>query len=191
MPARVTASVQKAQDSYFGTVEKLQRALRDALLANQPSPVSLDEWLRVSAVGLNGLMTVPNVAVAEALNLAEQYNTEAVRRLRLQAGLLLLGLAVGGAGFVLVQRRVTGPLQAMTATMRRLAVRDRDAEIPGLDRRDEIGHMANALVVFRDGMVLADRLAEEREADRELATGENVPRSSTWRTRSRPKHKAC
>jgi methyl-accepting chemotaxis protein len=172
VPRRVATAVQDAQASYFGSVEKLQHALRDALQANQPPPVSLDEWLRVSAVGLNGVMMVPNAAVAEAEGLAEQYNAEAARRLKLQAGLLLLGLVVGGAGFVLVHRRVTGPIQAMTATMRRLSARDMNAEIPGRDRRDEIGHMASALVVFRDGMVQAERLAEEREREREQATGE-------------------
>lgn len=35
-------------------------------------------------------------------------------------------------------------------------------DIPGLNRRDEIGDMAGAVAVFRDGMRQADRLADEK-----------------------------
>ena len=78
-------------------------------------------------------------------------------RLRLQLVLLLLGVVLSGTGLVLVQRRIIRPMHRMTATMRHLAEGDLQIAIAGQDRRDEIGDMASALVVFRDGLVEAGR----------------------------------
>ena len=70
-------------------------------------------------------------------------------------------------------------LTAMAATMRRLADHhDMTVDIPGADRPDEIGSMASAVIVFRDGMVRAERLAEEqrREQDAKIVRGQTVER---------------
>jgi len=50
----------------------------------------------------------------------------------------------------LIGRSVVPPLNAITHTLTRLARGESDTEIPGLDRRDEIGQMAAAAEVFRE-----------------------------------------
>jgi methyl-accepting chemotaxis protein len=83
--------------------------------------------------------------------------------------LVLLGVALAiAAGLVLlVVRTVTGPINAITGTMRRLAEGDTGVEIPGAGRRDEIGDMAGAVQVFKDNAVEKERLeAEQKEAER-------------------------
>lgn len=50
----------------------------------------------------------------------------------------------------LVRYQVTGPLALMTDRMRRLAEGDTGIEVANEDRRDEIGEMARAILVFRD-----------------------------------------
>ncbi|TWB35138.1 methyl-accepting chemotaxis protein [Nitrospirillum pindoramense] len=82
--------------------------------------------------------------------------------------LVALGLALAvafGAGAVTVL--TTGrPTRLLTAAMTRLSQRQLDTAIPGADRQDEIGAMARAVQVFRDGLVEADRLAAaQREAE--------------------------
>ncbi|WP_026791381.1 methyl-accepting chemotaxis protein [Pleomorphomonas oryzae] len=72
------------------------------------------------------------------------------------AATILMLLALG---FVL-KRVVAGPITAMTAAMHSLAAGDRKADIPGLDRRDEIGQMAAAVAVFRTNAEERDRLEE-------------------------------
>ncbi|MGI4748509.1 MAG: methyl-accepting chemotaxis protein [Janthinobacterium lividum] len=64
-------------------------------------------------------------------------------------------------------RHISGPIRAMTTSMRRLAGRDMEATIPGLERGDEIGRMAEAVQVFKDNMLAADRLLAEQTAERE------------------------
>ena len=62
-------------------------------------------------------------------------------------------------------RSVAQPVTGMTLAMRRLADRDTDVTIPGLDRTDEIGGMAAALQVFKENMREADRLAAARMSE--------------------------
>jgi len=171
-PRRVAAAIQGATKDFFGSYDRLRTTLLAALLAGQATPVDLAEWLRISNEALDSLIQVPNAAVAEAQDYAEQRATDAARRLSLQAILLALGVVVGASGLMFVQRRITTPIHAICATMRRIANGDVTADIAGAARRDEVGEMAAAIVVFRDGMVLAERLSAEREAERERAVAE-------------------
>jgi methyl-accepting chemotaxis protein len=76
----------------------------------------------------------------------------------------LIGTAVG----LSIELGVSRPIAAMTAAMRRLADRDMAVEIVGRGRKDEIGAMADAVQVFRDNMITADRLAAEQVHENEV-----------------------
>jgi methyl-accepting chemotaxis protein len=78
-------------------------------------------------------------------------------------GFLALLFVCSLVAFIL--SRVTKPIAAMTATMKRLASGDLTATIPGLDRRDEIGAMAKTVSVFRENAIERQRLAEAQAAD--------------------------
>jgi len=171
-PGRVLDAMRNATDVYFGSVENARQSIFAALTGGKPSPVPLADWMRITNAGLDSLIAVPTAAVAEAQAYAERRAADANRRLWQQIGLLVLGVVLGGSGLVLVQRRVSRPIGAITATMRRLAQGDTQAAIAGQDRHDEIGAMAAAVVVFRDGMLDSARLAAERETERERATRE-------------------
>ncbi|MEO1109874.1 MAG: HAMP domain-containing methyl-accepting chemotaxis protein [Pseudomonadota bacterium] len=79
------------------------------------------------------------------------------------AGLICF-IAFGGVLTYLIHR-MQRPLSGLVDTARSLSENAVDVDIKGADRRDEIGHMAKALLVFRDNQVERNRLAEEsREA---------------------------
>jgi methyl-accepting chemotaxis protein len=65
----------------------------------------------------------------------------------------------------LINSDITQPLARLKAAMERLANGDVAAEVPGTGRGDEVGAMASAVLVFKDNMVTANRLAAA-EADR-------------------------
>jgi methyl-accepting chemotaxis protein len=69
----------------------------------------------------------------------------------------------------LVNRDISGSLGRLKAAMGRLSQGEHDADIPGTERRDEIGVMAGAVLVFKDGLRRADRLAAEQLQDRARA----------------------
>ena len=81
-------------------------------------------------------------------------------------GLILL-IAVLAAW--LVQRDVTRSLGGIRGAMGRLAKGDLDAAVPGAERRDEVGQMAAALQVLKEGLQRAERLSAEQEQVRARA----------------------
>jgi methyl-accepting chemotaxis protein len=66
-------------------------------------------------------------------------------------------------GFFLV-RGITRPMLAMTGAMTKLAGGDLEVAIPALDKRDEIGAMAQAVQVFKDNAVEKRKLDEAASA---------------------------
>jgi methyl-accepting chemotaxis protein len=67
----------------------------------------------------------------------------------------------------LLSRLIARPIVAMTAAMRRLAAGELQAEIPATERTDEVGQMAQAMLVFRQNAQEARRL--QTVADQENA----------------------
>jgi PAS domain S-box-containing protein len=73
--------------------------------------------------------------------------------------LIIAALSIIGAIVIVLQYvipRVVRPLVSMTGAMTALAAGNTSVAIPGRDRRDEIGRMAEALAVFRDTAVEID-----------------------------------
>jgi methyl-accepting chemotaxis protein len=81
--------------------------------------------------------------------------------------LLGIGVALAAAIALLTARAIVTPISRMTDAMARLASGDTATEIPAKERTDEIGEMARAVVVFKDSMIEADRLAAEQRAEQE------------------------
>src|ERR1700738_841292 len=76
----------------------------------------------------------------------------------------------------LIGRNISRPVVAMSKAMRELAVGNFDVQLPGLDRRDEVGQMAQAIEDFK---VQAIAKAERETAERKQKTRE---RAATRRT---------
>ena len=72
---------------------------------------------------------------------------------------LAIFTALAAMGFALFG--VSRPIARMTATMGRLAEGDAGVEVPGRERRDEIGDMAAAVSVFKENLIRTRALEEE------------------------------
>ncbi|HSY56161.1 MAG TPA: HAMP domain-containing methyl-accepting chemotaxis protein [Bradyrhizobium sp.] len=91
-----------------------------------------------------------------------------------QLTLTVVLLIVAFAGIVvsfLVGRGISRPVVAMSKAMRELAAGNFGVQLPGLDRRDEVGQMAQAVEEFKvQAVAKAESETAEREAkNRELA----------------------
>jgi class 3 adenylate cyclase/phosphoglycerate-specific signal transduction histidine kinase len=87
---------------------------------------------------------------------------------------LITALSVVGAAAIAMRYvvpRVVRPIERITAAMSGLAAGDTSIDVPGRDRSDEIGRMAEALGVFRDTAIEVQRSNEReiREGRRRLA----------------------
>jgi methyl-accepting chemotaxis protein len=96
-----------------------------------------------------------------------------------QLTLMVVLLAMAFAGIVvsfLIGRNISRPVVAMSRAMRELAVGNFEVQLPGLDRKDEVGQMAQAIEDFKlQAMAKAERETAEREQkNRELAAARRV-----------------
>ena len=91
-----------------------------------------------------------------------------------QMTLMIVLLAVALAGIAvsfLIGRSISRPVVAMSRAMRELAAGNFEVQLPGLERRDEVGQMARAIEEFKvQAIAKAERETSEREEKtRELA----------------------
>jgi methyl-accepting chemotaxis protein len=77
-------------------------------------------------------------------------------------GILALIMAITWA----VNRDITGSLGHLKVAMARLAKGENTVEIPGIGRSDEVGDMAAAVLVFKQGLLRMEQLATEQETER-------------------------
>src|SRR5579883_2229306 len=109
--------------------------------------------------------------IAEASVAVMKSETERSQNDYRRAWWLVLGATAAGlltaalASWIVVTRGVTHPLAAITTVMGKLADGDRSVDIPGAERRDEIGAMARAVVVFKENALRAETLAAQRAED--------------------------
>ncbi len=104
-------------------------------------------------------------AASGTLDALTDLNVEKAQRAGLRADLayrearMLTATAVGFAGLLVVggllymRRSIADPLLDLARCMRGLAGNETDVNIPGVERGDEIGDMARAVVVFRDNVI--------------------------------------
>ncbi|AYD01857.1 methyl-accepting chemotaxis protein [Neorhizobium sp. NCHU2750] len=109
--------------------------------------------------------------VDETKVLAGQTNSTVTTSLVSLGILFLAGIL---AAMFVVARGVTGPIDRLRNRMLSLANGQTEAEIDGLDRKDEIGQMADAVAVFRDNALERARLEREADANRSLSERERI-----------------
>jgi methyl-accepting chemotaxis protein len=129
--------------------------------------VKSSHWFKTITKKINLLKTVEDRIAADLQALAADVRGDAQGTFILFAAVTLVLLAATIVLVAIVTRGITGPIGDMTAAMSRLADGDKTFDIEGTQRGDEIGDMANAVQVFKDNAVRADRIAEEQKSEQE------------------------
>jgi len=127
---------------------------------------------------LNGPFAAAEAEVAQNLGRLTSYQKDAAARdlARLNAARRAMGWMIGIAGVLsvalvgtigtLLARGISGRVRRLTGVMRRLADGNREIDIPCAGDRDEIGHMARAVEVFKQNAIETERLTAEQSAAR-------------------------
>ncbi len=166
--ARLDA-MKAAADAYAAQIADPQIKARQA-------GKTMEELTSIGAQAGGQLDAFRNAAAEIKALLAEQ---TAATRARLDAAhhalemALILGAAVAGVFAVgliwLLARSIVTPITGMTNAMARLAAGDHSIEVPAVDRGDEVGRMAKAVLVFKEAAIDSARMSDERRALREQA----------------------
>jgi methyl-accepting chemotaxis protein len=140
--------------------------------------MSAVEWMESSRPLLASFLDLLFVAAAISEEYTEAQRQTAVTYLVWTLGMTILGVVVAGGCAFFVVRRVTQPIQALSAVMKRLSDRDLSVAVPGTERRDELGSMARAVEVFKGNTLAKDRLEAEAEARAAAARAEAEMRNT-------------
>ncbi|HVT54172.1 MAG TPA: methyl-accepting chemotaxis protein [Dongiaceae bacterium] len=92
-------------------------------------------------------------------------------RIVVMIGVIVVAILLGLVASILVSKRfIAGPIRRLTGTMSGLAQSDFSRAVDGGERRDEIGEMARAVLVFKENGIANQRMQAERaeaQAERE------------------------
>lgn len=168
IPAELKAAVAAAEKSYFtGDMSALRQKVTDELSAGTMPDIDTEVWRSKSIASLGSLAAVGLAAMESLAAEADGGAAHSWTMLLAYAGLLALALGVGVLGLVVVIDRVTRPISHLTSAMEALAGGQLSIDIPNTHRRDEIGGMAKAMLVFKEEMTRNATLeAEAGEARR-------------------------
>lgn len=139
-------------------------ASHTAVVENNQEVARLSGLVGLQAELIKELLT-DVVAQAEAFSL----ETEAAASETVEQALTVIsiGIFISIASLVLMAvfavKYLTQRITAMTAAMNKLASGNLDTDIPSVESGDEIGEMAQAVLVFRDNAQEVGRLAAERK----------------------------
>ena len=136
---------------------------------------------RTAAVALDGVIAAMDTEERAALDTARAAQESNVQLSTHEKLRMLLIMNIAGMIMILaslmIARRIAEPIRRLTATMTRLADRQYDDAVPDSTRRDEIGSMARAVQVFKEGLQYADALAMQQQTTQHFldAVLEHVP----------------
>jgi methyl-accepting chemotaxis protein len=96
-----------------------------------------------------------------AAHASEEYRKTSRQLMLVAAGGILLGIL---AGFLIGQFGIVKPINLLKAVMEAFARNDLKADVPGIERRDELGDMARTVEVFKKNGLEVERMRAEQQA---------------------------
>jgi methyl-accepting chemotaxis protein len=177
-PATLRDVVNTARTFFSGTMATERQTVVKAFSAGQPSPIEQAKFQPTVTESLNMLNAIANTALDELIKRANAQMTQTQQSVILNGLLLAIAVGLTILGFLIVQWRVSGPIQRMTGSMQRLADGDLTVEVPYVQRGAEIGQMAQAVQVFKDSMIAREQAESDIARQREDSEQRRVQREA-------------
>ncbi len=134
-------------------VDRMRKIAIESVVTGSTEGIEGPYWYENITQKINLLKTVEDRIAADLQVVAAKISGDAQTSFTMVAILsaVLLGIALVLSFFII--RGIAGPVVSMTGVMQSLAEGDTSVDIPGTDRRDEIGQMATTVQVFKDNMI--------------------------------------
>ena len=192
----LTTAIDNMKKDFFGSgyAEQRLKVLKQ-LIAGEPTGMTVEQWSPMSVSKLSLTLGVATAALDAAKEQAAAQAATAWHDLLMQLVLLVAACALAGGMMLVVSRHVTGPLGAIQNAMLKLAGGDFDVVLPGLQRKDEIGAVANAVERFKvlavekargeaDAAMARQKAEADRHAEAARAEAEVQARAAAERDRA-------
>jgi methyl-accepting chemotaxis protein len=158
----------------FRSFEDTRKAIYAAGTGGGAYPMSSAEWFSRSTAAIDEVIALSSLASQEASRLAETAQRSSLRMLMLNGFLMAFSLVLAALTLWMVISRVVRSLGQITAAMGKLAGGEISVDVPCTQRRDEMGSIARALLVFKENAVKVLGMQAEREALEKTAREERM-----------------
>jgi methyl-accepting chemotaxis protein len=152
---------------WFSTIAQREIALmKDAATQSKARELESSGAGKKTMDGLRTIVLEMDAAERSLLSVRADASSAAASRATvtmIAGGLLTVLLSIIGA--LALTFAVTRPIQRITKVMGVLAKGDTSVMIAGVERRDEVGQMAQAVEVFKVNAIEVNRLKEEQQAN--------------------------
>lgn len=174
LSAPVQAGIETLDQAYFSSYQGLRDQLFEASETGN-YPVDFQTLFTDSEAALQTAISLLNIAAESNEALVREALSAATMKLIVESVIALFVMVIIGFVSWFIIARVIRPISDMTGAMRTLANNELEIEVPGGERKDEIGQMAQAVQVFRDNMREAEQLRlEQADADASKAKRQNA-----------------
>ncbi len=150
-------------------VNKMRQAAALSPYKGNAGNVTTQQWLEATSKYIDSLKRVEDRLLSDFAATVQGVASKARWGFWNLLAVFLGLLAITGTVVWFVVLSITRPVGQLVQTMTTLADGRHDIEVPGTDRGDELGHMARAVLVFRDAAVEKERL-ESQSADAQKAS---------------------
>jgi methyl-accepting chemotaxis protein len=173
-PASVVTGTERVRENVFRSFEEARKGVYAAGLGGGNYPISSADWFGQSTKAIDDVIALSGLASQEAAKLAEAAQRSSLHTLMLNGILMALSVLLAAGALWIVLRRIVRSISQMTGAMATIAEGDTSIAVPCADRRDEMGAMARALLVFKQNAEKVQAMQAEREALEKAAHAEKV-----------------
>jgi methyl-accepting chemotaxis protein len=173
-PASVVTGTERVRENVFRGFEETRGGVYAAGISGGNYPINSADWFGQSTKAIDDVIALSALASEEAAKLADAARRGSLRTLLLNGTLMALSILFAACALWLVFSRIVRSINQMTSAMGTIAEGDTSVAVPCVDRRDEMGAMARALLVFKQNAEEVRSMQAAREALEKAAQAEKV-----------------
>ena len=173
-PTSIVAGTERVREKVFRSFEETRKRVYAAGLGGGNYPISSADWFGQSTQAIDEVIALSATASQEAAKLTDAAQRNSLHTLLVNGVLMALSTLLAAGALWIVFKRIIRSMNQMTRAMGTIAGGETEIVVPCLDRRDEMGAMAHALLVFQDNAEKIRSMQAEREALEKAAQAEKA-----------------
>jgi len=173
-PSNVVTGTERVRDSVFRRFEETRKGVYAAGLGGSSYPINSAEWFGQATKAIDDVIALSVIASQEAAKLAESAQRGSLNTLLVNAVLMVFSFLLAAGALWIVFNRIVRSIGQMTGAMSEIAEGNTSVAVPCVARRDEMGAMARALLIFKENAEKVQSMQAEREALERAARAEKA-----------------
>ena len=173
-PPNVLAGTERLRESVFRRFEETRKGVYAAGLAGGSYPINSAEWFGQATTAIDDVIALSAIASQEAAKLAESARHSSLNTLLVNAVLMAFSSLLAAGALWIVFNRIVRSIGQMTGVMSEIADGNTSVAVPCVSRRDEMGAMARALLIFKENAQRVVSMQAERGALERAARAEKT-----------------